>query len=307
MAKFARFLTEDGSPTWGAVDEIDSDGTVSGRLLRRLPAERDSGYYPALLSAFDSGGEDTAFSAEASQVLSPIGRPAMILAIGLNYQDHFDEANEARIAAGQASLTQPIEPTLFVKSPATVIGTEDSIVLPHMAPSKVDFEVELAVVIGREALNVPVATAMRYVAYCTVGHDVSARDVQLDGPSGQWVRGKSFDTFCPLGPFAVTGIETSSLDVGLRLNGESMQSSNTTHLIFDVPNLVSYLSHSTSLLPGTVIMTGTPGGVGHFMDPPLYLKPGDVTEAEIEHIGTLRNTVIADGYRGDVPPTQFSG
>jgi len=291
---------------WGEVEDVGSEGAASGSLLSALPHEHAPGYYPALLSAFDSGGRGAAFSATPESIVSPIQRPAQILAIGLNYQDHFDEANEGRRAAGQPELSQPLEPTLFVKSPASVIGQEDAIILPHMAPSQVDFEVELAVVIGREALNVPVETALRYVAYCTVGHDVSARDMQLEGPNGQWVRGKSFDTFCPLGPFAAVGGDPSGCDVELRLNGEVMQSSNTGSLIFDVPHLISYLSHSSTLFPGTVIMTGTPGGVGHFMNPPVYLRQGDVTEATIEGIGTLRNHVVLDKYDGVVPRTKFA-
>ncbi len=307
MGTFVRFLGDDGVATWGVVDQSDAEGHASGTLLDDVPAEHDPGYWPALLAAFDdpSGGEP--FHAESGMIVSPVGRPPQILAIGLNYQDHLDEINDANAASGAPIIPQPTEPTVFVKFPASVVGHEDAIVIPRMAPAQVDYEAEFAVVIGREALNVAPNNALDYVAFYTCGHDVSARDAQLEAPNGQWARGKSFDTFCPLGPYAATDLDPSGLDIRLILNGEAMQTSNTRHLIFDVPTLISYLSHNMTLLPGTVIMTGTPGGVGHFMDPPVYLVPGDVTEVHIEGIGRLRNDVVGDETSGYTPATAFAG
>lgn len=307
MARFVRFLGDDGVPTWGLVERSDDDGRASGTLLGDLPAEHELGYYPALMAAManPSGGE--AFQAEPAVILSPVGRPPQILAIGLNYQDHLDEINDANAASGAPIIPQPTEPTVFVKFPASVVGHEDAIVIPRMAPSQVDYEAEFAAVIGREARDVTPSNALSYVGFYTCGHDVSARDAQLQAPNGQWVRAKSFDTFCPLGPFAATDLDPSGLDIRLILNGEAMQSSNTRHLIFDVPTLISYLSHNMTLLPGTVIMTGTPGGVGHFMDPPVYMVPGDVAEVDIEGVGRLRNPVVGDDSSGYTPATAFAG
>jgi 2-keto-4-pentenoate hydratase/2-oxohepta-3-ene-1,7-dioic acid hydratase in catechol pathway len=307
MATFVRFLGDDGVPTWGLVERSDDDGRASGTLLPDLPAEHEPGYYPALMAAMADPSGDDPFAAEPGVILSPVGRPPHILAIGLNYQDHLDEINEANAASGAPIIPQPTEPTVFVKFPASVVGHEDAIIIPRMAPSQVDYEAEFAVVIGRECRDVAPANALDYVAFCTCGHDVSARDAQLEAPNGQWVRGKSFDTFCPLGPFAATGIDPSGLNIRLILNGEAMQSSNTGNLIFDVPTLIGYLSQNMTLLPGTVIMTGTPGGVGHFMDPPVYMVPGDIAEVDIEGVGRLRNPVVGDETSGYTPTTAFAG
>ena len=307
MGTFVRFLGDDGVPTWGTVERSDDDGRASGTLLAQLPPEHDPAYYPALMAAFGDPDGGEPFQAEPGMIVSPVGRPPLVLAIGLNYQDHLDELNVANAASGAPLSPQPTEPTVIVKFPASVVGHEDTIVIPRMAPSQVDYEAEFAVVIGHEARDVTPANALEYVGFYTCGHDVSARDAQLEAPNGQWVRGKSFDTFCPLGPYAATGLDPSGLDIRLILNGEAMQSSNTRHLIFDVPTLISYLSHNMTLLPGTVIMTGTPGGVGHFMDPPVYLVPGDVTEVDIEGIGRLRNHVVADESSGFTPSTAFAG
>lgn len=293
-------------PAWGEVTATDADGQTNARLLPSTPPEHDPNYYSALFDAFQRGGNGANVTIEAPMILPPVGRPPIVLAIGLNYQDHLDESNAGAVASGRQPAPQPFEPTLFVKFPSSVIGHEDSIVLPHMASSKVDYEAELAVVIGRQAKNVSADRALEHVAFYTCAHDVSARDAQIEAPNGQWVRGKSFDTFCPLGPYAATGIHPSGLDIRLILNGNVMQSSNTRNLIFKVESLISYLSHSITLLPGTVILTGTPGGVGHFMEPPVYLQPGDVAEVEIEGIGTLRNSVVADDYIGSIPPTKFA-
>ncbi|GIX05806.1 MAG: hypothetical protein KatS3mg115_0209 [Candidatus Poribacteria bacterium] len=305
MARYVRFLDENGVPVWGVVESESAEG-VSGTLLRPLPPEHDPSYYGQLLEAFQEGGRGPSFYTERANILPPVGRPPLILAIGMNYQDHLDEINAKNREEGKPLVPQPMEPTVFVKFPNSVIGPEDPIVLPHMAPYQVDYEAELAAVLGRQVRNATPAEALEAVAFYTCGHDVSARDAQLQGPSGQWVRGKSFDTFCPLGPYAVTEIDPGKLNIQCRLNGETRQSSNTRHLIFDVAYLIAYLSHNTTLYPGTVLLTGTPGGVGHFSEPPVHLKPGDVVEVIIEGIGTLRNPVVADEYTGWTPQSQFT-
>lgn len=307
MGKYVRFLSERGLPVWGEVHTEESDGSASGLLLESIPPEHDLNYWPQLLEAFQNGGQGPSFHVEAGMILPPVSRPPLILAVGMNYQDHLDEINALNAERGQPLVPQPIEPAVFVKYPGSVIGHEDAIVLPHMAPHQVDYEAELAVVLARPVTNLTPEMALGSVAFYTCAHDVSARDAQLQAPSNQWCRGKSFDTFCPLGPYAVTDLDPSSLEIRLALNGEGMQSSNTRHLIFDVPTLIAYLSHSATLPAGTVILTGTPGGVGHFRNPPVHLKAGDVVEITIEGIGTLRNPVVADDYHGYIPTTAFAG
>lgn len=239
-------------------------------------------------------------------ILPPVSRPPLIIAIGMNYRDHLDEINASAAANGRPSVPQPIEPTIFIKYPGSVVGHEDAIVLPHVAPNQVDYEAELAMVLARSAKNLAPESTYDAIAFFTCAHDVSARDAQLGAPSSQWSRGKSFDTFCPLGPYAATDIDPHSLDIRLALNGEAMQSSNTRNLVFDAPTLIAYLSHNTTLPAGTVILTGTPGGVGHFRTPPVHLQPDDVVEVTISEIGTLRNRVVADDYTGYMPTTAFA-
>jgi len=307
MAKFVRFLDHRGMPVWGEVHSEEADGSASGALLGSVPPEHDPNYWSRLLDAFRGGGQGPAFHAEAGMILPPVGRPPLIVAVGMNYQDHLDEINAANAEKGLPLISQPTEPTVFVKFPGSVIGHEDAIVLPHMAPHQVDYEAELAVVLARPVRDVTPERALDAVAFYTCADDVSARDAQLLEPNRQWCRGKSFDTFCPLGPYAVTEVDPFSLDIRLALNGEMMQSSNTRHLIFDVPTLIAYLSHSATLPAGTVILTGTPGGVGHFRNPPVHLQPGDVVEITIAEMGTLRNPVVADTYQGYMPATAFAG
>jgi 2-keto-4-pentenoate hydratase/2-oxohepta-3-ene-1,7-dioic acid hydratase in catechol pathway len=216
---------------------------------------------------------------EQVRLLAPV-EPPNVLAIGLNYRSHAAESG-ARI---------PSAPVLFLKATTSVIGPEEPIRLPAMAPDEVDYEAELVIVIGRRARNVPEAQVPDYVLGYTCGNDVSARDCQLR-LDAQWARGKSFDTFAPLGPWIETELDPDNCPIRTRLNGDLMQDSNTNDLIFSTRQLVSYLSRCMTLLPGTVIMTGTPSGVGFPRNPPVFLRPGDVVEIEIEGIGTLRNEV----------------
>jgi 2-keto-4-pentenoate hydratase/2-oxohepta-3-ene-1,7-dioic acid hydratase in catechol pathway len=225
--------------------------------------------------------ERTGESLNVSQILrylSPVD-PPNVFAIGLNYRNHADETSDSL----------PKAPLMFIKATTAVSAHEDNIILPIVAPNQVDYEAELAVIIGRKARNVKVDEALDYVIGYTCANDVSSRDCQMR--DGQWARGKSFDTFAPLGPYVVTDVDPGNLQVQMRLNGEVMQNQSTSDLVFDVATLVSYLSHSLTLLPNTVILTGTPGGVGFTRKPPIFLRAGDVCEVDIEGIGILRNKV----------------
>lgn len=214
----------------------------------------------------------------------PIRRPSKIICIGLNYSDH----------AAESEMEVPEEPVIFFKAPSALSGPNDDIVLPK-GSTKTDWEVELAVVIGREASYVTESDALEYVAGYAVHNDVSERDYQLDR-GGQWVKGKSCDTFAPLGPFLATPDEigdVANLDLWLRVNGDEKQSGSTAQLIFDVPQLVSYLSQFMTLVPGDVISTGTPAGVGLGQSPPTFLSEGDVVELGIDGLGQARQHVRA--------------
>jgi 2-keto-4-pentenoate hydratase/2-oxohepta-3-ene-1,7-dioic acid hydratase in catechol pathway len=264
--RIIRFVDEGGAVRQGIAP-------VNG--LSRCAVEREPGVWDV-----------TDQECRVMRLLSPVG-PTAIICIGLNYREH----------AGETGMAAPERPVVFMKNPAAVIGPGDDIVLPASCrdPLQVDYEVELAVVIGRPAKNVPEAEALSYVRGYTVGNDVSARIWQKKGGGGQWVRGKSFDTFCPLGPEMVTPDEIKdpgNLNLACVLNGETMQTGNTSQMIFSVKALISYLSEDTTLLPGTVIMTGTPSGVGYARTPPVYLKPGDRLSLCIDGIGTLENTVV---------------
>jgi 2-keto-4-pentenoate hydratase/2-oxohepta-3-ene-1,7-dioic acid hydratase in catechol pathway len=221
-----------------------------------------------------------------ARLLSPVPDPRKIVCIGLNYLDH----------AAESGVPAPPEPVLFSKYPTALIGHLDSIVLPRVS-QQVDYEAELVFVIGKAGRHIPKERAREHVAGYTVGHDVSARDWQLNKPSKQWMAGKTFDTFAPTGPELVTADEVpdpQNLGIRLRLNGQTMQDSNTRQLIFGIDELIAYLSQVMTLEPGDLVFTGTPPGVGMARKPPVWLKPGDVVEVEIDHLGTLRNSVVAE-------------
>lgn len=220
----------------------------------------------------------------STRLLAPILNPQKIICLGLNYRDH----------AAETKAPLPKDPILFSKYPSAIIGPDAPIVLPPVS-KEVDYEAELVVVIGKEGRNIPEGKALQHVAGYTVGHDVSARDWQLKKDGKQWMAGKTFDTFAPLGPHLVTSDEISNphtLAIQLRLNGQVMQASNTKEMIFGVAFVVSYLSQIFTLTPGDLIFTGTPPGVGMARNPPVYLKHGDVVEVEIENLGVLRNPVV---------------
>lgn len=216
---------------------------------------------------------------ENVRLLAPV-QPPNILAIGLNYKAHAKES-------GQPT---PPAPVLFIKANSALNDPNEPIVLPSMAPNEVDYEAELVIIIGKTAHNVTEDEAHNFVLGYTCGNDVSARDCQLR-LDAQWARGKSFDTFAPMGPWIETEVQPDSCRIRSRLNGLTMQDSNTKDLIFNTKQLISYLSKCMTLKPGTAIMTGTPSGVGFARKPPVFLKPGDIVEIEIDGIGTLQNPV----------------
>jgi 2-keto-4-pentenoate hydratase/2-oxohepta-3-ene-1,7-dioic acid hydratase in catechol pathway len=218
------------------------------------------------------------------QCFLPLTTPPNIIALGLNYREH----------AKESAMDVPTAPVVFLKATTSLTGHHQPIALPSEAPSKVDYEAELTVVIGKICKNVSEDAAREYIFGYTCGNDVSARDCQLKIDK-QWARGKSFDTFAPIGPVIETEVDPKDLRIQLRLNGKTMQDARTRNLIFPVYPLVSYLSRQMTLLPGTLIMTGTPEGIGFSRNPPIFLKPGDRIEVEIEGIGTLENPVIAEG------------
>ena len=213
----------------------------------------------------------------------PVFRPSKIVCIGLNFRDHAQETG-AKI---------PTEPVIFFKSTTALMGPNDDLMIPKNG-TKVDWEVEFAIIIGKRALNVPKENALEYVAGYALHNDYSERTFQLER-GGQWVKGKSADTFAPLGPFLATRDEipnVANLKMWLMVNGASRQNSSTANMIFDVPTLVSYVSEFMTLLPGDVISTGTPAGVGLGMKPPQYLKAGDLVELGIEGLGESQQRVI---------------
>lgn len=227
---------------------------------------------------------DTDEAAEVARLLAPVA-PADFLCIGLNYAKH----------AAESKKELPEFPMLFMKSSSAINNPGDPIVLPRaMRSDKVDYEAELAVVIGKTCKNATRANALDYVLGYTCANDVSARDWQNQWGGGQFCRGKTFDSFAPLGPCLVTRDEIpdpNTLTIRTILNGEVMQDASTDDMIFDVPRLIEFLSGSTTLRPGTVILTGTPSGVGSARRPQVFLKPGDSVSIEIEKIGTLTNPV----------------
>ncbi len=261
---FLRFQDPDGTVHYGELTGPDEIRIMDGPPVGKFKVLRDRRKF------------------EEIKLLAPVD-PLDIVAIGLNYRTHADESG----------MAHPDAPVIFLKASSSVLAPDEPIVLPHMTPSEVDYEAELAVIIGRTAKNVDESEALKYVLGYTCGNDVSARDAQLRLDK-QWARGKSCDTFCPLGPCLVTGLDPDALRVRSRLNGEVMQDGNTRDLIFSVPRLVSYISHNKTLRPGDVIMTGTPGGVGFARTPQVFLKEGDVVEIEVEGIGVLRNPVVSE-------------
>ena len=225
---------------------------------------------------------------DSVKLLSPIPNPSKVVAIGLNYMDHIREAD----------IGVPELATMFCKYPSSIIGCGDEIRWSTRLTQQVDYEAELAVVIGKTAKDVSEADAYDYVAGYMNCNDVSARDLQFR-PGDQWLRGKCLDTFCPLGPYLVTRDEISDphrLLIKCELNDQPMQDSNTTEMIYRIPYLINYLSQAFTLLPGDVIATGTPHGVGAFRNPPVWLEAGDIVTVKIEGLGVLSNSCAVTDY-----------
>ncbi len=251
----------------------------------RFGARQEDGSTLRLQGSLFDGFELTSDRAEVRKLLAPIV-PSSILCVGLNYHHH----------ARECGMELPEFPVLFMKAINAVQNPDGPILIPtHLASQEVDYECELAVIIGKTCKNISRKNALDYVLGYTCANDVSARDWQIQKGGSQWCRGKTFDTFAPLGPCIVTRDELSNpneLQIMTVLNGEVVQDWNTKDMIFDVPALIEFLSGSTTLLPGTVIMTGTPHGVGMGQNPPRWLKPGDTVTIDIEQIGSLTNPVM---------------
>ncbi|MCS7120157.1 MAG: fumarylacetoacetate hydrolase family protein [Nitrososphaerota archaeon] len=294
--KIARFLI-DGEESFGV---LNGDSLLDIKAVARLCSYAIPGRIENLMSATSRPEEILKSLVEKFSYLSenekerstlrlnevvlkaPISSPPKIICLGLNYRDHAEESGSP----------VPEEPIIFMKPRTCIIGPEEYIVKPRFV-SKLDYEVELAVIIGKRGKDIPVSEASKYIFGYTVFNDVSARDIQFK--DGQWTRGKSFDTFAPIGPFIVTSDQIgdpNNLQMYTRVNDEVRQCSSTKNMIFNVYEVVHHLSRVMTLEPCDIIATGTPAGVGAFMKPyPKFLKPGDVVEAEIEKIGILRNYV----------------
>ena len=260
--KIARFQLASGEVACGIVRE-DSLFLIEGNILGQWHETK------------------TRVALQDVKLLPPVVA-TNILCLGRNYKAHAEE--------GGANVPQA--PLLFLKATSCQIGPGDPIVIPRVAPNQIDYEAEMAVIINKTARHVSAATALDYVLGYTCANDVSARDCQAN--DGQWARAKSFDTFGPLGPWIETELDPNRLRIQGRLNGQVMQDASTQLLIFNVPYLISYLSHSLTLLPGTVLLTGTPSGCGFAQKPPRWLAPGDVYEVDIEGIGILKNPVVEE-------------
>ncbi len=260
--KVARFHHPSTGPAWGVLRGSDLT------LLSGSPfgAWRETG---------------TVIPRSEVKLLAPVDG-GDLLCFGRNYKAHAEEGGDSI----------PKSPLLFIKATSCVTDPGAPIVLPREAPDQVDYEAELAVIIGKTARHVSVENALSHVFGYACANDVSARDCQMG--DGQWARGKSFDTFAPIGPWIETELDPGNLMIRGRLNGKVMQEASTSLLIFDVPYLISYISRSLTLRPGTVLLTGTPAGCGFALKPPVYLKPGDVYSVEIDGIGTLSNPIIAE-------------
>lgn len=262
--KIIRFSDQAGAVHWGVPSDEGHAVVLAGSLFDARPS--------------------SAKPMAIANILAPLD-PPNVIAIGRNYREHATEMK---------AEPQDAEPLIFLKATSAVTGPNDDIILPQFAPSEVDYEAELAVIIARRCKNVPEREAMSVVLGFTCANDVSARDCQKRRDK-QWARGKSFDTFCPLGPVILTPDEFPASGVAVRsfLNGQRMQDGHTSDMIFSVAQLVSYVSHQFTLLPGTVILTGTPAGVGAARTPPVFLRDGDEMVVEVEGIGRLCNHVRA--------------
>jgi 2-keto-4-pentenoate hydratase/2-oxohepta-3-ene-1,7-dioic acid hydratase in catechol pathway len=252
-------------------------------------ADLDSVLAGAGVEALAGAARGELISLENVTLLAPIARPSKVICVGRNYPEH----------ARETGSEVPTEPLIFSKFPSAITGPTDPIVLPAVAPRRVDYEAELAVVIGRGGRDVAEASAMDHVAGFMAANDVTARDWQLKRNGGQWLLGKTFDTFLPLGPALVTRDEVDDLGavrVRCLVDGEELQNDVVASMMFSIPELIAHVSRVVTLVPGDLLLTGTPAGVGMGRTPPRWLQPGEVVETIIEGVGTLTNPVReADG------------
>lgn len=254
-----------------SLDELISLGYRGTKIVEQI-----------MKSSTQNEKRDATISLDDVTLLAPVPSPPKIVCLGLNYKDHAEEQGK----------DIPDEPIIFMKPRTAIIGPDQPIVRPKLV-EQLDYEAELAIVIGEKGKNIPVSEAKKYIFGYTAFNDVSARDIQFK--DRQWTRGKSFDTFAPMGPCITTAgqiEDPNNLGVRTRVNGELRQNSSTRNMVFNVYEVVYHLSQVMTLEPGDIIATGTPAGVGVFMKPkPKFLSPGDLVEVEIEKIGTLRNMV----------------
>ncbi len=272
--KLVSYSTDGGVPRVGYIEDGEVRPLGGASVLEYIEHGRSADRQP--------GGRTVPL--EEARLHAPIARPAKIICIGLNYEDH----------AAETGQEIPEKPIVFAKYPNTIIGPGEAIRIPPIT-EQVDYEAELTVVIGRTAKNVPESEALEYVFGYMNGNDVSSRDLQFS-EGGQWTRSKSIDTFAPIGPFIATREEVpdpQNLYIRCILNGEVVQDGTTSDMIFSVAELVSFLSSGMTLMPGDIIMTGTPAGVGFVREPELFMKAGDEVSVEIEGLGTLTNPVEA--------------
>lgn len=262
-----RSFLEKGESAWQAAQK-----TI--HFIRRILKER---------GPKDLCGKNILYKQDEIRLKAPISDPQKIVAIGFNYMGHCKEQG----------IDPPQQPIIFAKYPSAIIGPDEPITWPPELTQQVDYEAELAFIVGKEARNVPVDKAFDYIAGYTIVNDVTARDLQFKDK--QWVRSKSLDTFCPMGPYLVSKDEIEdphNLKIKCIVNGQVLQESNTKYLIFDIPHLLSFISQLFTLVPGDVICTGTPHGVGLFRNPRIFLKPGDMVRIEIDGLGVLSNPVV---------------
>lgn len=263
--KIIQFLTEEDNILYGIIENQQEDTAyiIEGSIYEEFKISKKK--------------------SKIKKLLPPI-YPPTILALGLNYRKHAEETG----------ASYPDIPVMFIKGINTIIGPGDDIILPKIAADEVDYEAELAIIIGKKGKNIPPEKSMEYVLGFTCANDISARDWQMKKQKKQWARGKSFDTFCPIGPWIVSKEEVpypNNLNIKTIINGKIYQDSNTSDMIFDIPSIISNLSQSMTLLPGTVILTGTPHGVGFTRNPPVFLKENDIITVSIENVGELTNRV----------------
>jgi 2-keto-4-pentenoate hydratase/2-oxohepta-3-ene-1,7-dioic acid hydratase in catechol pathway len=291
--KLVTYRASDGEARLGALDgekvvDLQRAGEAAGK---RLPSDMRS-----FIALGDSGLDDAEAAlktgagvvAGAVKILPPLRPQKNVFCVGRNYMKHIEEGFRAR----GAPVRMPEYLELFSKPPTTVIGQDDEIVWDSRATQQLDYEVELALIIGKTGKDIPADKAYEHIYGYSIGNDVSAREVQRN--HGQWFKGKSFDTFCPFGPCIVPKRDVpnaQALQLSTRVNGEIRQNENTSDMLYNIPRIIEILSTSLSLEQGDIIITGTPSGVGMGMSPPGWLKDGDVVECEVEGIGVLRNRV----------------